>query len=67
MEARAAFIERATDIAYKLMTPGHDRDDIRINIVNAPDGGWGMGGHAYTGERLTEAITRAAAATGTQV
>ncbi|WP_236245946.1 4-oxalocrotonate tautomerase family protein [Streptomyces sp. CC210A] len=67
VEARAAFIERATDIAYKLMTPGHDRDDIRINIVNAPDGGWGMGGHAYTGERLTEAITRAAAATGTQV
>ncbi|WP_137991032.1 tautomerase family protein [Streptomyces vilmorinianum] len=63
VEARAAFIERATDIAYKLMTPGHERDDIRINIVNAPDGGWGMGGHAYTGERLVEAITRAAAAT----
>ncbi|MFI2372371.1 hypothetical protein [Streptomyces sp. NPDC018833] len=58
--ARTAFIERATDIAYKLMAPGHDRDDIRINIINAPDGGWGMGGRAYTGERLVEAITQAA-------
>lgn len=62
VEARADFIEKATDIAYKHMTPGHDRDDIRVNIVNAPDGGWGMGGHAYTGERLGEAIARAAAA-----
>ncbi|AXE23425.1 hypothetical protein C0216_08060 [Streptomyces globosus] len=62
VEARAAFIEKATDIAYRLMTPGHERDDIRINIVNAPDGGWGMGGHAYTGERLGEAVARAAAA-----
>ncbi|WP_179500256.1 hypothetical protein [Streptomyces sp. WZ.A104] len=40
------------------------RDGIRINIVNAPDGGWGMGGHACTGERLGEAITQAAAAGG---
>ncbi|MFE0583260.1 4-oxalocrotonate tautomerase family protein [Streptomyces sp. NPDC058874] len=64
VETRAAFIERATDIAYGLMTPGHDRDDIRINIVNAPDGGWGMGGQAYTGERMGEAITRAAGAAG---
>ncbi|WP_432157440.1 MULTISPECIES: hypothetical protein [unclassified Streptomyces] len=62
--ARAAFIERATDIAYELMSPGHDRGDIRINVVNAPDGGWGMGGHAYTGERLVDAITQAST-TGT--
>ncbi|MEU6756815.1 hypothetical protein [Streptomyces sp. NPDC046685] len=62
VEARVAFIEKATDIAYRHMTPGRDRDDIRINIVNAPDGGWGMGGHAYTGERLAEAIARAAVA-----
>ncbi|WP_282693321.1 hypothetical protein [Streptomyces sp. CC208A] len=62
VEARRAFVERATDIAFALMTPGHERDAVRVNIVNAPAGGWGMGGVAYTGEGLAAAIGEAAAA-----
>ncbi|WP_411574558.1 hypothetical protein [Streptomyces fradiae] len=33
MTGKVAFIEKATDTAYQPMTPGHDRDDIRIDIV----------------------------------
>jgi phenylpyruvate tautomerase PptA (4-oxalocrotonate tautomerase family) len=57
VEARAAFIAAATDIVGKLTVDGHDRDDIWVNILNAPDGGWGIGGTAYTGDGLIAAIT----------
>ena len=59
-EARAAFITAATDIVDALTAPGHDRNDTWVNILNAPDGGWGLGGHAYTGEALIAAATAAA-------
>jgi hypothetical protein len=32
-----------------------------VNIFNAPDGGWGIGGRAYTRDDLVAAITAAAA------
>jgi phenylpyruvate tautomerase PptA (4-oxalocrotonate tautomerase family) len=56
VEARAAFISAATDIVESLSAPGHDRDDIWVNILNAPDGGWGIGGRAYTGADLIAAV-----------
>ncbi|MDQ2810909.1 MAG: hypothetical protein M3Z75_03260 [Actinomycetota bacterium] len=34
--ARAAFIAAATDVVAELAVPGHDRDDIWVNILNAP-------------------------------
>ncbi|WP_405486335.1 hypothetical protein [Nocardia sp. NBC_00511] len=58
--ARAAFITAATDIVDALTEPGHDRGDTWVNILNALDGGWGIGGIAYTGEALIAAVTAAA-------
>ncbi|MVU83651.1 hypothetical protein GPX89_41235 [Nocardia sp. ET3-3] len=58
--ARAAFIVAATDIVDGLTVEGHAREDIWVNILNAPDGAWGIGGRAYTGEALIAAVTAAA-------
>ena len=33
------------------------RPDIWVDILNAPDGGWGIGGVAYTGDDLIAAVT----------
>jgi phenylpyruvate tautomerase PptA (4-oxalocrotonate tautomerase family) len=66
IEARAAFIAAATDIVAGLAAAGHDRDDIWVNILNAPDGAWGIGGRAYTGDALVAAITESAASTPAQ-
>lgn len=59
--ARAAFITAATDIVADLAGPEHRRDDTWVNILNAPDGAWGLGGKAYTGDALIAAITEASA------
>lgn len=59
-EARAAFIAAATDVVDTLTVPGHDRENIWVNILNAPDGGWGIGGTAYTGDDLIAAVTAGA-------
>ncbi|GAB2542502.1 hypothetical protein GCM10027167_54310 [Nocardia heshunensis] len=58
--ARAAFITAATDIVAGLTAETHRREDIWVNILNAPDGAWGIGGRAYTGEALIAAVTAAA-------
>lgn len=58
--SRAAFIGAATDIVDALTVDGHDREDTWVNIVTAPDGGWGIGGVAYTGEALIAAVGNAA-------
>jgi phenylpyruvate tautomerase PptA (4-oxalocrotonate tautomerase family) len=57
VEARAAFIGAATDIVAGLTVADHDRKHIWVNILNAPDGAWGIGGRAYTGDNLVAAIT----------
>ena len=59
--ARAAFITAATDIVDALTVSAHDRANTWINILNAPDGGWGLGGVAYTGDQLTAAVAAVAA------
>lgn len=59
-QARAAFITAATDIVAALAVASHDREDIWVNVLNAPDGGWGVAGRAYTGEALIAATTEAA-------
>jgi phenylpyruvate tautomerase PptA (4-oxalocrotonate tautomerase family) len=56
-DARAAFITAATDIVEALTVPAHDRENTWVNILNAPDGGWGIGGVAYTGDDLAIAVT----------
>ncbi|MGF7234704.1 MAG: tautomerase family protein [Frankia sp.] len=53
--SRAAFITAATDIVDALTVEGHDREDTWVNILNAPDGGWGVGGVAYNGDALIAA------------
>ncbi|MFI9275161.1 hypothetical protein ACIGXM_31280 [Kitasatospora sp. NPDC052896] len=60
VEARAAFIDAATDIVDAATVPGHDREDTWVNVLNALDGGWGIGGRAYTGDDLVAAITASA-------
>ncbi|MFE9422002.1 4-oxalocrotonate tautomerase family protein [Kitasatospora sp. NPDC006697] len=58
-ESRAAFIRAATEVVEELTVPGHRREDIWVNILNAPDGAWGLGGEAFTGERLLAALSGA--------
>lgn len=62
IEARAAFIAVATEIVGELTVAGHERNDTWVNILNAPDGGWGIGGRAYTGDALIAAVSAAAPA-----
>jgi phenylpyruvate tautomerase PptA (4-oxalocrotonate tautomerase family) len=64
VEARAAFIGAATDIVAGLTVADHDREHIWVNILNAPDGAWGIGGRAYTGDGLVAAITGQASQLG---
>lgn len=60
LEARADFIARAAEIVAALAVPGHEPQNTWINILNAPDGGWGIGSRQYTGDALVAAITAAA-------
>jgi hypothetical protein len=60
-EARAAFITAATDIVRALTVPGHRDEDTWINILNARDGAWGVGGRALTNDELISGIMTAAA------
>ncbi|MFI1913984.1 4-oxalocrotonate tautomerase family protein [Nocardia sp. NPDC020380] len=55
-DSRAAFIRAATDIVDRLAIAGHDRADTWVNILNAPEGAWGIGGVAYTGDALIAAV-----------
>ena len=57
VDARAAFITAATEIVDALTVEGHDRENTWVNILNAPDGAWGIGGRQYTGEALIKAAT----------
>jgi phenylpyruvate tautomerase PptA (4-oxalocrotonate tautomerase family) len=56
LEARATFIDAATTIVEGLTVAGHDRNNTWVNILNAPDGGWGIGGRTYTGDDLIAAV-----------
>jgi phenylpyruvate tautomerase PptA (4-oxalocrotonate tautomerase family) len=59
-EARGAFITAAARIIAELSVPEHKSENTWINIVNAPDGGWGVGNQQYTGEALIAAVMAAA-------
>ena len=61
LPAREAFITAATNVVQALTVPGHDRQDTWVNILNALDGGWGIGGTTYTGDALIAAVTAAPA------
>ncbi|MBN9221070.1 MAG: hypothetical protein J0I79_24250 [Mesorhizobium sp.] len=60
IEARNAFIGAAAKIVDELSVPGHKPENTWINILNAPDGGWGIGDRQYTGDALVAAATAAA-------
>jgi phenylpyruvate tautomerase PptA (4-oxalocrotonate tautomerase family) len=60
-EPRAQFIAAATRIVQSLCVEDHDPDDVWVNILHAPDGGWGIAGRAYTGDDLLAAASSAAA------
>jgi phenylpyruvate tautomerase PptA (4-oxalocrotonate tautomerase family) len=62
LEARAAFIERATAVVDELTIDGHEPRATWVNILNAPDGAWGVGGRSWTNDQLLEAIGSAAVA-----
>ncbi|TPI28629.1 hypothetical protein FJW08_19800 [Mesorhizobium sp. B3-2-1] len=59
-EARKDFITAAAGIVADLCIPEHKPENTWINIVNAPDGGWGIGDRQYTGDALIAAATAAA-------
>ncbi|MGW2374548.1 tautomerase family protein [Kitasatospora sp. NPDC001683] len=56
-EARAAFIRSATDIVGRLTVEGHRADDTWVNILNARDGAWGIGGKALGNDDIVAAIS----------
>jgi phenylpyruvate tautomerase PptA (4-oxalocrotonate tautomerase family) len=58
-EARSAFIRSATRIVDSLTVEDHDPEDTWVNILHAPDGGWGIGGRAYTNDDLLAAASAA--------
>ena len=57
IEQREAFIKAATATVAALAEPGHRPEDTWVNILNAPDGAWGIAGRAYTGEALVRMLT----------
>lgn len=57
LEQRAAFIAAATETVDRLTVAGHRPEDTWINVLNAPDGGWGIAGHCLTGSELVDLIT----------
>ena len=61
---RAAFIKAATDVVDELTVDGHARQDTWVNILNALDGAWGIGGDALTGEALVARIAGIAGVAG---
>lgn len=60
IEARNAFISAAAGIVAEFCVADHRPENTWINIVNAPDGGWGIGSLQYTGDALVAAATAAA-------
>ncbi|MDX8467632.1 hypothetical protein RFM26_18225 [Mesorhizobium sp. VK23B] len=64
VEAREAFIAAAAGIVADLCVPGHRPENTWINILNAPDGGWGIGGRQYSGDALIAAAMAAAQQSG---
>lgn len=56
-QARAAFISAATGIVRALSVPGHRDEDTWVNILNARDGAWGIGGQALTNADLISGIS----------
>jgi hypothetical protein len=60
VEARRAFISTAAAIVAELCVPEHRPENTWINIVNAPDGGWGIGDRQFTGETLIASAAAAA-------
>lgn len=61
LESRAAFIAAATAVVDTLTVEGHRPEDTWVNILNAPDGAWGLGGRAWTGDDLIAAVATSAA------
>ena len=57
LESRAAFIERATAVVDDELTiDGHAPNSTWVNILNAADGAWGIGGRSWTNDALVTAI-----------
>jgi phenylpyruvate tautomerase PptA (4-oxalocrotonate tautomerase family) len=59
VDSRAAFVVAATKVVDACTVDAHTPADTWVNIVNAPDGGWGFGGRAYTGDDLVAAAASA--------
>jgi phenylpyruvate tautomerase PptA (4-oxalocrotonate tautomerase family) len=56
LDNRREFIDAATRIVAESTRPDHDPKNIWVNVINAPDGGWGIAGQAYTGDELINSI-----------
>jgi phenylpyruvate tautomerase PptA (4-oxalocrotonate tautomerase family) len=58
-EIRAAYIREATDIVQEACGPDHPRENVWVNMRYAIDGGWGIGGRAFSNAELGEAAAHA--------
>lgn len=58
-DVRTAYIRVATDIVQEACGPAHPRESIWVNMKYAVDGGWGIGGEAFTNEELIAGVSQA--------
>jgi hypothetical protein len=54
IERRRGFIQEATAIVAALSCEAHTPERTWISVVNSVDGGWGLGGQAFTNADLDE-------------
>jgi phenylpyruvate tautomerase PptA (4-oxalocrotonate tautomerase family) len=62
IEAKQAFIERATDVVERAADGRLKREHIWSNIVYAPEGAWGIAGRSFINADLVGAIQGASVA-----
>ncbi len=58
-EVKQAFVGAVTDIIDALKAGAHPRERTFVVVTYAVDGGWGIGGKAYSNDELGAAIMKA--------
>jgi len=65
-DKQLAVVEEVTDIVAKAAGDDSQRQRIWVLLIESPDGGWGIGGHANTRADIAAAAQAAAAGSQSQ-
>lgn len=55
-EVQAGYVDEAAAIIHELSGGRHPRERVWVSVVHMAEGGWGIGGRAYSSEALGAAI-----------